>query len=56
MLQESPRGHVPENNSDEVDNEDIIAKEQASRLKSLADKVEEFIEGEGDLEGARFAE
>ena len=33
-----------------------LENEQASRLKSLAQKVEEFVEGEGDLEGARFAE
>ncbi|KAI0702453.1 SGT1 protein-domain-containing protein [Cytidiella melzeri] len=35
---------------------DTMANEQASRLKSLAQKVEEFVEGEGDVEGARFAD
>ncbi|KZT06347.1 uncharacterized protein LAESUDRAFT_679939 [Laetiporus sulphureus 93-53] len=36
--------------------EDRVAREQASKLKNLAKKVEEFIEGEGDIEGARFAD
>lgn len=36
--------------------EDKIASEQAKRLKDLATKVENFVEGEGDLEGARFEE
>ncbi|KAJ7293224.1 SGT1 protein-domain-containing protein [Mycena rebaudengoi] len=34
--------------------EDRLASEQASRLQNLASKVEEFVQGEGDLEGARF--
>ncbi|KAF8807259.1 SGT1-domain-containing protein [Phlegmacium glaucopus] len=34
--------------------EDKLASEQAKRLKDLATKVENFVEGEGDLEGARF--
>jgi hypothetical protein len=33
-----------------------MATEQAARLKTLAGKVESFVEGEGDLEGARFEE
>jgi ribonuclease I len=36
--------------------EDRLASEQASKLKELAEKVEGFVEGEGDLEGARFEE
>jgi SGT1 protein len=36
--------------------EDRTAKEQATRLQKLAEKVEEFVEGEGDLDGARFEE
>jgi hypothetical protein len=36
--------------------EDQLASEQASKLKELAAKVEDFVEGEGDLEGARFDE
>jgi hypothetical protein len=36
--------------------EDKLASEQAKRLKDLATKVENFVEGEGDLEGARFEE
>ena len=36
--------------------EERLAEAQASKLKDLAKKVEEFVEGEGDLEGARFAE
>ena len=38
------------------DEEDRIAKIQADRLRDLARKVEDFVEGEGDIEGARFAE
>ncbi|KAJ7770808.1 SGT1 protein-domain-containing protein [Mycena maculata] len=34
--------------------EDRLASDQASRLQNLATKVEAFVEGEGDLEGARF--
>ncbi|KAJ7596676.1 SGT1 protein-domain-containing protein [Mycena floridula] len=34
--------------------EDQMASEQASRLRNLAEQVEQFVEGEGDLEGARF--
>ena len=36
--------------------EDKLTSEQAQRLKDLATKVENFVEGEGDLEGARFEE
>jgi hypothetical protein len=36
--------------------EDRVASEQASRLKNLATKVEAFVEGKGDLEGATFDE
>ncbi|KAI0768553.1 SGT1-domain-containing protein [Trametes elegans] len=38
------------------DEEERVAKAQAARLKDLAQKVEEFVEGEGDVEGARFAD
>ena len=44
----------------DVDNmeseEDRVAKAQAERLRDLAKKVEEFVESEGDVDGARFAE
>ncbi|KAF8078293.1 SGT1 protein-domain-containing protein [Lyophyllum atratum] len=33
---------------------DRLASEQAAKLKELATKVESFVEGEGDLDGARF--
>lgn len=36
--------------------EDLLASEQAKKLKDLANKVENFIEGEGDIEGAIFDE
>lgn len=36
--------------------EDRTTLEQADRLKELATKVEDFVEGEGDLDGARFEE
>jgi hypothetical protein len=49
--------HAPFGNPMEVDNlEDKVSEKQASKLQSLAKKVEEFVEGQGDLEGARFAE
>ncbi|TBU34976.1 SGT1 protein-domain-containing protein [Dichomitus squalens] len=38
------------------DEEDRIAKMQATRLRDLAQKVEHFVEGQGDVEGARFAD
>ncbi|KAF7320025.1 SGT1-domain-containing protein [Mycena kentingensis (nom. inval.)] len=34
--------------------EDRIASDQAARLKNLASKVESFVEGKGDLDGALF--
>ncbi|KAH9487088.1 Protein ecdysoneless-like protein [Psilocybe cubensis] len=34
--------------------EDRLASQQAKQLKDLASKVEDFIEGEGDVEGALF--
>lgn len=48
-------------NSMEVDGsaesaEDRLASEQTSRLKELAEQVGQFVEGEGDLEGAKFSE
>jgi hypothetical protein len=42
--------------SPEVSKEDRMASEQAVRLKELANRVEQFVEGEGDIEGARFSE
>ncbi|CCM01639.1 uncharacterized protein FIBRA_03700 [Fibroporia radiculosa] len=41
--------------SDETD-EDRFAKRQAARLQDLAKKVQDFVEGEGDLDGALFAD
>ncbi|KAG8742893.1 hypothetical protein FRC12_015236 [Ceratobasidium sp. 428] len=38
----------------DLDAEDKLAQEQANRLQELAKKVEGFVEGKGDLEGARF--
>ncbi|TFK41316.1 SGT1 protein-domain-containing protein [Crucibulum laeve] len=52
---------APESDAMDVDHsekseslEDRIASEQTDRLKELAGKVENFVEGEGDIEGARF--
>ena len=44
----------PQNETESL--EDKLASEQAKKLKDLATKVENFVEGEGDLEGARFEE
>ncbi|KAJ6604288.1 SGT1 protein-domain-containing protein [Mycena vulgaris] len=40
--------------NDDESPEDRLASDQASRLQNLATKVEAFVEGKGDLEGARF--
>ncbi|KAJ6627283.1 SGT1-domain-containing protein [Mycena sp. CBHHK59/15] len=58
MLETTMRGSKPQE-AMEVDvkdesPEDRLASEQASRLQNLANKVEEFVEGEGDLQGVRF--
>ncbi|KAJ3576125.1 hypothetical protein NP233_g625 [Leucocoprinus birnbaumii] len=42
--------------SPEISEENRLASEQASRLKDLASKVEQFVEGEGDIEGAQFSD
>ncbi|PVG02291.1 hypothetical protein CPB86DRAFT_823118 [Serendipita vermifera] len=39
---------------DQENPEDRLAKDQARRMKDLADKMEGFVEGRGDLEGAVF--
>lgn len=36
--------------------EERIASEQAAKLRDLAEKVEKFVDGQGDLEGAVFSE
>jgi hypothetical protein len=36
--------------------EDRVSKEQASKLQDLAQKVGDFVEGEGHVEGAKFQE
>lgn len=41
---------------DANDQQDTIANAQAEKLKGLASKVEKFVEGEGDVEGAIFGE
>ena len=52
--------HRAYDTSTEVDREeaeeDEVANEQATRLKRLAEKVDAFIEGKGDLSGAMFEE
>ncbi|KAJ3513549.1 hypothetical protein NLJ89_g2881 [Agrocybe chaxingu] len=60
-LGNADRGAAKDPNAMDVDNtngvlstEDQLASEQAKRLKDLATKVENFVEGEGDMEGVRF--
>ena len=36
--------------------EERIASDQAAKLRDLAEKVEKFVDGQGDLEGAVFSE
>ena len=38
------------------DTEDRVATQQAERLQRMAQKIENFVQGEGDLEGALFEE
>ena len=42
--------------ADEEAEEHNAANEQAARLKKLAEKVDAFVEGKGDLSGAMFDE
>lgn len=68
MLQQKlgkPSDKANQSNSDamEVDKpDDVLAeedertKDQANRLNDLAKKVENFLEGKGDVEGAKFEE
>jgi len=51
-----PQSQVMDVDSSSNDAEERTAKEQASKLQDLATKVQEFVEGEGDMEGARFEE
>ena len=45
-------GDVNAMDVDIVDGEDAAAESQAEKLKGLAKKIENFVEGEGTLEGA----
>jgi len=51
-------GHPKDSNNvnDQGDDEDMVANEQAARLKELAERTRDFVEGEGALEGALFDE
>jgi hypothetical protein len=48
--------NVQSDNLGQDTSEDQAAHDQASKLRNLAHKVEAFVEGEGDLEGAMFKE
>ena len=53
------RTYATQDTSMEVEDEaeeDEAATEQAARLKRLAEKVDAFVEGKGDLSGAMFEE
>ncbi|KAF5356294.1 hypothetical protein D9756_004198 [Leucocoprinus leucothites] len=54
QAKKAPQEDAMDIDSQEISEEDRLASEQASRLKDLASKVEQFVEGEGDIEGARF--
>ncbi len=54
-------GDTPDRDKMDVDGstetaEAKLASEQATRLQELASKVEQFVEGEGDMTGAIFEE
>ena len=40
----------------DIDDDEKMAQDQATRMKSLAEKIEKFVEGQGTLEGATFEE
>jgi hypothetical protein len=42
--------------STSVDVEEMVTEEQTNKLQDFAAKVQKFVEGEGDVEGARFEE
>jgi hypothetical protein len=54
------RHYAAQDTNIEVDGEeaeaDTAANEQATGLKKLAERVDAFVEGEGDLVGAMFEE
>lgn len=53
------RTYATQDTSMEVEEEaeeDEAVTEQAARLKRLAEKVDAFVEGKGDLSGAMFEE
>lgn len=41
---------------DDLAEEDRVAQQQTAKLQEMAKKVEDFVEGKGDLEGATFEE
>lgn len=42
--------------STRIDVEEMVTEEQTNKLQDFAAKVQKFVEGEGDVEGARFEE
>ena len=56
ILNDTLQENVQSDNLGQDTSEDRAAHEQASKLRNLAHKVEAFVEGEGDLEGAMFKE
>ena len=53
------RTYATQDSNMDVDGEEVedsAANEQAVRLKKLAEKVDAFVEGNGDLSGAMFEE
>jgi hypothetical protein len=53
---EAQTARVMEVDGEDETEEDRLANEHAYRLKTLADKMEGFVEGEGVMEGAVFDE
>lgn len=49
-----PQSHEMDIDSTADEAEERVAKEQANKLQDFAVKVQKFVEGEGDVEGARF--
>ena len=55
VMQAQPRKGGGDGNTIDVDNDDVadtVAQVQAKKLKGLARKIEDFVEGEGTLDGA----
>ncbi|KAH8100452.1 SGT1 protein-domain-containing protein [Cristinia sonorae] len=52
--QANPEDAMNVDGDEKLEEEERLAQRQTTKLQEMAKKVEEFVEGKGDLEGARF--